>query len=63
MRDGRLCGYILAIYDDEPFAHIVTAEKAFSDIRSLLQRIGQKSQILRVATRADFEELHKAAVV
>ena len=61
MRDGRLCGYILAVYDNEPFAHIVTAEKAFSDIRSLLQQNGQNSQILRVATRADFEELHKAA--
>ena len=61
MRDGRLCGYILAVYDNEPFAHIVTAEKAFSDIRSLLQQNGQNSQILRVATKADFEELHKAA--
>jgi len=61
VRDGRLCGYILAVYDNEPFAHIVTAEKAFSDIRSLLQQNGQNSQILRVATRADFEELHKAA--
>jgi trehalose-6-phosphate synthase len=59
VRDGRFCGYIIAVYDHEPFAHIITAETLFSDIRTVLRSNGSQKdpQILRVATAADVKEL------
>ena len=35
VRDGSLCGYIFAVYEDEPYAHIITSEKLISDIASV----------------------------
>ncbi|ETS77779.1 hypothetical protein PFICI_09841 [Pestalotiopsis fici W106-1] len=36
VRNHELCGMIVASYETEPFAHMITAEKLFSDIRKTL---------------------------
>lgn len=34
--DGRLTGVIIAVYDDEPYAHMLPVSQIFSDIQALL---------------------------
>jgi hypothetical protein len=65
VRGGRLCGYIVAVYEKEPYAHIITAEKALSDVLSVWQHAnpGNEPEILRVATAEDTEELSRRAMI
>jgi hypothetical protein len=53
------------VYEKEPYAHIITAEKALSDLLSVWQHAnpGEKPEILRVATADDTEELSRRAMV
>ncbi|KAI0382649.1 hypothetical protein F5Y04DRAFT_252040 [Hypomontagnella monticulosa] len=49
VQDNALCGVIIAAFQDEPFALMLTAEKLFSDIKKFCTKISSA----KVATESD----------
>jgi hypothetical protein len=50
VRDGLLCGCIVAVYDTEPYAHMISADKMLSDIARFYD---VNDSEVRVATEDD----------
>lgn len=41
-RNNGLLGMILAVYDDEPYVHMLPMHQVFADVQSVLQKDGKK---------------------
>ncbi|KAJ4345243.1 uncharacterized protein N0V89_011373 [Didymosphaeria variabile] len=54
VQGDRLCGVVLAVYGTEPYAHMITIDKVFQDIR-----IALKCTTIRVATEDDITTRNK----
>jgi hypothetical protein len=56
VRDSHLLGFILAIYSDEPYVHMLPITAVFKSIRDLLSRDGRAPQLslpLQTSTNTD----------
>jgi hypothetical protein len=54
VQENRLCGIVVAVYDTEPYAHMITVDKVFQDIRNALQ-----CSSIGVATKDDVAKATK----
>ncbi|KAJ4287992.1 hypothetical protein N0V90_012008 [Kalmusia sp. IMI 367209] len=51
IQDNYLCGVVIAVYETEPYVHMITTDKMFQDIRDAL-----KCKDIAVATKNDISQ-------
>ncbi|KAK7180774.1 hypothetical protein PSPO01_13216 [Paraphaeosphaeria sporulosa] len=54
IQENRLCGIVVAVYENEPYAHMITVDRMFQNIRDIV-----KAKSVTVATKKDLEGAYK----